>query len=267
MATPLGQELLLIVTGPMRLLLPDPKPIDPADIDKTLEVEPEIQRAITAFVNADKAKPQGDEPVEHDYFGTLAMVSADVPLERSLQVTQLLQPPLGAEYVMKFKPVHAFLRATLPKLAVTTLTGIQKVEPSALELSPFWRAWETIEDPRVLLRDLQEHILVSDQVEVLKQLFPEVYGLMTKAMLAALAERKTKEPDWEPTLQQGQQAETLLQISRLSPELAAELQQLATGAERAQQAEDAAPAGPKRGDLRDKSADAYQTSTQRIGFR
>lgn len=283
MATPLGVEVFTVVTGPLRLLEENPKPIK-ADsyLTAAAAFQAGLEKQIEAFLKAgDKTPPAGDPPPQHDYFETNRKVSraaaevADVGrvaqvLERWGSVcAELPDAGLGAAYAMRFKRTVEFLHATLPRRTFTTLAGgIQPTEPPSLEMSPFWRALEAIEDPRVLMRDMREHVLVSDQVEATKQLYPEIYAVMTGAMLQGMAERRTADQGWEPTLRQGQQIETLLLTSRLSPDLAAELQERARLAEQAQRSEEqqGSRSGGGSSDPGDRAQD-YQTSTQRVSYR
>jgi hypothetical protein len=271
-ATPLGIEILSVVTGPLRLLEDNPKPIQPREILKAADLQGRVAREIRDFLKQDDTLPNGDEPREYDYLETNRKVSQAVPLDRRVLVTSLLPKlDLGPSYLQQFDKVQPFLRDTLPRRSITTLTGIQPVEPSDLELSPYWRAWEAVEDPFTVLRDLREGILVSDQVAVLEQIYPAIYAELTKAVLMAMADRKVKDDEWEPALWQEQQIETVLQVSRLSPELAAELQDRARRAEVAQRQEEAQPSGPVSAGtgkgVQDKTVDAYQTSTQRVAYR
>jgi hypothetical protein len=277
MATPLGVEIFTVVTGPLRLLEDTPQPIAAGSYeDDAAKFQAEIEAGILAFLKADKPKPNGDPPPDHDYQDVnkrvskaAAQLGAGTSLGPRLAVTaQLPDPMLGVQYNQQFDRTVKFLHGTLPRRTYTTLAGgIQNVEPPSLELSPFWRAYEAILDPRVLLRDLGEHILVSDQTEVTRQNYPQIYALMTGAMLKGMADRKTADLDWEPTLRQAQQIETLLLVSRLDPELAAELQERARQAEQAQRSEEQQQSGPGGADPGDKAATDYQTSTQRVSYR
>jgi hypothetical protein len=276
MATPLGVEIFSVVTGPLRLMEDNPKPIKPDSYQKeSARFQAEIAKGVRAFLKAPEAKPAGDEPPYFDYFETnrkvskaFAQIGQEGTLEARLPITaQLPDPLLGAQYSLQFDKVVAFLQNTLPRRTYTTLGGgIQNAEPPALEMSPFWRAWEVVNDPRVLLRDLGEHILVTDQVEVTKQLYPEIYGEYTKAMLEGMEEQRTASADWEPTMGQAQQIEVMLLISRFDPNLAAELQERARQAEVQERTEEKGQ--PALSDqAASKAVENQQTPTQRVSYR
>lgn len=279
MATPLGVEIFTVVTGPLRLLEDQPKPIAPGSYERqAADFQEGIERELKAFLDADKPKADGSPPPTRDYFETNRRVSAAAALlgdlgqlpqviaRQAALCAQLPDPGLGGQYVMQFHRAIRFLHATLPRRQITTLAGgIQPVEPPSLEMSPFWRAYEAVKDPRVLLRDMREHILISDQTEVTKQLYPEIYATMAGALLNGMAERRARDAKWEPTIRQAQQIETLLLVSRLDPELAAELQARGAMAEQSERAEEQAQSGGS--DPGDKAAQDYQTSTQRVSFR
>lgn len=270
MATPLGIELLLIATGPLRLLNPKAKPIRRQEMDGAADFEKSVSRNLRAFLELEKHSTQEEEPEERDYFDTLELVSQDVPLERRMAVcSELPDPMVAGEYSVRFDQLHRFLRDTIPRRSYVTLTGPKSSEPSGCELSAYWRAWEVVEDPRVVLRDMREGILVSDQVTAVKQLYPMVYAVLTMETIRALAEAKSKskDPDWEPAGWQEQQIETLLQISRLSPDLAAELQARARMNEQTERAKEQGDGFAATRTLSDKPADSLQTPVQRIAGR
>jgi hypothetical protein len=87
---------------------------------------------------------------------------------------------------------------------------------------------------------------------------------MTQQMLNAMGERKAKDKEYEPAGWQEQQIETLLQISRVSPDLAAELQARASQQTTNEDAQEQGPAGVNVGD---KSIDSMQTPVQRQALR
>lgn len=260
MATPLGVELLSIVTGPLRMLT-STKPIEPREVVKAADVEGKISRAIRSWLKQEEPS-EGAEPPEREYLGTLQLLSKEVPLETRLQTTSLLPPDLGVQYNQQFDRTQKFLRDNIPRRSIITLTGQQMVEPSDLELSTFWRAWEAANDPRALLKDMEQGDLVSDQVAVAKQLYPSTYDAMTLAMIAAIMAEKGRDEEWEPADWQEQQIETLLQISRVSPETMMDLHARLRAADMQDRAESA-----KTSPLTDKMADQNQTPTQRVALR
>lgn len=267
MATPLGVELLAIVTGPLRMLEPTPKPITLPEVAKAADVEQRVARDMRAWMKQAAPQAQGEEPAERDYFATLKALSKQVDLPARLAVTSLLPDPrTRAEYLAQFDRAQRFLKDVCPRRSYTTLTGQHPAEPSGLELSAFWRAYEAVEDPRVLLRDMREAILVSDQVAVVRQLYPMFYAVMTREALVALAEAKAKGgEDWEPPGWQEEQLEKLLDISRMDPEDMADLQDRLRAADLEDRAETSGQA--RTVELQDKTADAYQTATQRRALR
>lgn len=270
MATPLGVEIFSVLAGPLRLLEPSPAPLD-YDAAKAAAgpFEREVAGEIRALLAQSEDRPQGDEPPEHDYAAMLEAVAKVPPLERRTAVTAgLPDVHLGVEYLAQFDRVYSFLQDAFPRRVVGTLTGDQQVEPSQVELSQFWRVLESIEDPRVLLRDMRQGELCSDQVEMVETLYPNLYAFLCEQILSALAEKKAADNDWEPAHDVRRQLETILQVSPLDPNLAAQLQARARAAD---QAHEAAKGGKDSGgagapDLHDSTAQ-LQTPTQRISAR
>ena len=276
MATPLGVELFTAVAGPLRLLDAKLKPIGPAEKEKAAETTTKIERELRGFL-AGKVREQGEEPPERDYFATLELL-ASLPVtegpgglpaygdadRRATLTAEAGDPSLALQYLQQCDKVITFLNEALPRERWATLTGEEAVEPSRLEQSRFWRAWEIAEDPLVVLRDLREGIVVDDQVEVMKKLWPLTYAEMTSKLLDLMSEYKAKNPKWDVDYSKERQVETFLQISRLDPDLVAQLQSRARAVEANAQRERSAGGGQAG---LDGDAGRLQTSTQRVAQR
>jgi hypothetical protein len=266
MATPLGVEFFTAVAGPLRLLDPKIKPLGPKDVVKAADVEARIEKELRLFLKA-KSLPEGDEPEMRDYMATLETLSSIDALStverRSTLTAGLPDPALGLQYLEQCDKVTAYLNEALPRETWPTLTGDKPVEPSLLEQSRFWRAWEIAEDPLVVLRDLREGILVDDQIEVLTALWPLTYQEMIRLLLVAMADAASASEKWEVPFEVERQLETFMQISRLSDDLVGQLQGRARAAEQQEQAQSNVKTAP----LGQDAGTQAQTPTQRVANR
>src|SRR5215213_6163495 len=101
MATPLGLEIFTVVTGPLRLLDAQPKPIAAGSYQaKSASFQKEIDKTFRAFLKADSPEPDGEPPPEYDYFDTnsrvsraFAMLADMTALRARLSVTAELPDP------------------------------------------------------------------------------------------------------------------------------------------------------------------------------
>lgn len=277
MVTPLGVEAFTATVGSLRLLDDKPRPLTDKQVLASTAVVERIPRDMRTWLSNERLKPQGDEPAQLDYFDTLKALSSaasDIHAQspspgalakRQRLIGQLSNHDVGAAYLSQADRCISFLSQLMPRAQWATLAGPVPCLPGNIELSRFWRAYEIAGDPLVVFRDLDEGILVSDQVHVLTQLWPELYREITKAILLAISDLKGRDDKWDVPFVKERQVETILQISRVSPDFQAKLQAMASGA--GQPSQSPKGAGPKTTPLGDKTAESTATDSQRISAK
>lgn len=224
-ASQLAAEALAAVTGVDLLLDPTPKPVSPAQGEKAIGLPKRWRTMLEAFVEAPGFKDQGDEPAEYDYFETKDRLFAMIPPSRVEVITAAIDDrELADAYAAVLDRGVAFLRRVFPSATMPSLFGPQPIEPPKLEEAAFWRAWEAVNDPEAIVRDLGEGILVTDEVMAMQACHPNLYDAVQMTILGLLAEHRAKDADWDLPLRKQRQVEILLNVSAVSPEFAQELQ-------------------------------------------
>ncbi len=275
MVTPLGAEAFTATAGALLLLDKKPKPLTDKQVIASTAVIERIPRDMRTWLSNERLKPQGEEPAQLDYFDTLKTLSsaaadlhAQIPSPEALAkrqrlIGQLSNHDVGAAYLSQSNRCIDFLNRLMPRAQWATLTGPVPCLPGNIELSRFWRAYEIAGDPLVVIRDLDEGILVSDQVHVLTQLWPELYKEITKAIIMAISDLKARDDKWDVPFAKERQVETILQVSRVSPDFQAKLQAMASGAGQPP----SKGAGPKTVPLNDEAAARSATDSQRLAAK
>lgn len=108
------------------------------------------------------------------------------------------------------------LMGLIPQNITQTLFGVDVRDPSDFEKSKFVRAMRVVEDPSVVLNQMQAGMIGSWEVEVLQDMYPDYYVNLEGNVVEAITNMKG-EADKELTLEQNNSLGTLLGISRLTP--------------------------------------------------
>lgn len=255
-------EALAAVTGIQVLLDETPKPVGMTQGREAMALPKRLEEELRAFLLQTKHETQKVEFPAIDYMETLAKLSR--PIEQSQRealMSEFEDPALALAYVGVLERGVAWLLQQLPRRMRPSFTGDVPVEPAHTEMSLFGRQWQVAADPLQVVRDMREGILVTDQVDALQALFPEVAALIadtTLRLLAKLAaEQGTPEKPWEPDWCVQKGLFTLLQMSPVDPQFAAQLQQGAKKAEANQAAQEGIS-------IALKGAGDSETPTQRL---
>jgi hypothetical protein len=259
-AREVAAEALAAVTGIQAILAPSPKPVGMKQGREAMALPRRIEEMLRAFLAQDGPRRQDVDLPKLDYLETLETLTAPITQpQREALMADFEDPELALAYAGVLERGVAWLLEQLPRRARQSIVGDIPVEPSHTEMALFERQWQVAADPMQVLRDMGEGILVTDQVEAMTAMFPLLYQLVVDTTLRLLAELHagddgTWEPDW--FCQKG--LFTLLGISPVDPQFAAQLQ---TQAKQAAQAE--AAGAQMQIDLRGGPADA-ETPTQRL---
>jgi hypothetical protein len=139
----------------------------------------------------------------------------------------------------------AYLRQLLPRRARQTSTGPQTVDPNMADLSAFRRAHAVVNRPLLVLEDLNEGALASDQMDAIAAVYPSIYDVIRQEVFLALADIKAKRPRFELSTKKDKQLQVLLQTRTWNAELARDMQKAFAEVEAAAQSGGGgAPSGP-----------------------
>ena len=89
------------------------------------------------------------------------------------------------------------LKVNFPIRIRETITGDIQLKPSTTDIARFARRWNVAIDPTIILTDLAEHSLSTEQVEALQTYYPEYLNLIKQMVLDQLVNIKAKRKDWQ----------------------------------------------------------------------
>lgn len=260
----LPAEALLAVSGVARLLDKTPKPIGQADARRAAQLPERIGTDLREFLVGADLKKDVSEPGKFPYNKrAAAIVEADDDIEDRLMaaLNDVADQDLSEAYSTTARAALIYLREKIPPRTVPTFGGDEPVEPGLFETFAARRVFRAVDEPMTVFDDLRSGILVSDQVQAFRDTYPKLYAMATDLLVDAMAGRMAKDEHWQPTWRKRIVLETFLQVSRVSPELATELQQRAKEARDQQQSGGSTPHRPL--DI-DAKAD-FATDATRLG--
>lgn len=259
----LAAEALLGVSGIARLLDEKPKAINQADARRAAALPERIAADLKDFLSGSALTKAPRETYKFPYNERATeIVEADNDVDNRLQgaLADASDTDLTYSYSTLARAALIYLREHIPPRTVPTFGGDVPVEPGIFETYGARRVFRAVDDPMTIMEDLRAGTLVSDQVQAMKDNYPGLYKMVTDLLVDAIADRQVKDPKWQPSWRKRNALETLLQLSRVSPELAAELQQRAKEA-RDRQGQGSTPHRPL--DI-DAKAD-FATDATRLG--
>lgn len=230
----LPAEALLAVTGIARLLDDKPKAITRADATRAIKLPAELADWFRSYLSDSALAKPASENITFDYNETakeLIEAEHDIEARQSAAMDKATDIDLARDYATVSREAIGYLRSKIEPRLIPSFLGDVAVNPGRHETYCARRIYLAVDDPMgTVIGDLRRGCLVSDQVQTFKDVYPELYGVTVDTLVDALAERKAKSNAWTVPWLKRAQLETLMQISRLSPELAAELQQRAGAA-------------------------------------
>lgn len=261
-ASPLAAEALAAVTGVTPFLERKPRPVTPTQGARAEKLPERSERLLRRFLKGPEFQRQETELPAFDYFEALDMLTQPIDLDA---MTALLANMEDHDLMLAFLDVlqrgRAFLEAEIPRVVETRLFGPKNLEPDDYSLARFRRQWQAVNAPEVVLGDLAEGTLVSDQVEALEAVYPALLAAWRQQVQALGAELVAEDEDWAPTWAKEQ---VLARFLGAPPEAPPSAVDAAKGAARTP--EPPAAAGQPL-DINISPAGAGQTSTQRMEQR
>jgi hypothetical protein len=238
-------ESLMAVTGIQRLFVAKPGRITMSDKDAAERLPRDISRACRAFLDEDHEAEKIPASKAFDYMKALDQITEagklfpdpqeqdpGDPFDKSTQLEVIASMfrdgdnELALAYMDVAKRIVGYLQSILPIRTeqLNVMLMPKNVDPSDTEIARFRRAWDIAEDPKVVMRDMDRGILVSDQITHLEAMYGETLGSIRNTMKVelgnALARKKSLKIGWK----KNQQVEVLYATSTFSPALAAALQ-------------------------------------------
>lgn len=148
-----------------------------------------------------------------------------------------------------------YLKTRIPASPVRT----KQTNPSEFLVAGFMRAWRTISNPMTVVDDLEMGCLSSDQIRILKTVYPGLYELFANTLMAVVVE-KSANPNYEIEYKKLKQISVLLQQSLVPESLQGILAQSFTASDKPESAGKSSSVAP---DL----SRQVQTQSQKLEFQ
>jgi hypothetical protein len=260
--TQFAAESIMGTVGMGRFLAKKPRPISDAEVARASKFSSRIVSQVSRFLETARVSRASFERAAFDYFADKALL--EVPKEILAPKIAVIVAPLpeGTAAALSALALSLFdhLATKLPRNAMPSLTGLEETEPSMMELSFYDRIWQTAHNPLVVLDDMNEGIAVTDEVDGLRLMFPEIHATTMASFIDQIADRKAEDDKWQIASHvKRRQLELFFGISPVSPEFASDLQALAAGVRMEKEQRSRLPIRPIEAD-----ADRLRTPPQRL---
>lgn len=250
-------EALLAVIGARAFLGPEPFRLTQDHRAKAGRLRATAAKELRRFLTSQEFDKERPNP-EFDYQEALRLLSEDPqPLDVANKLTG--DPEEGADLLVAAGNALEYLRQTLPKRTRSTLTGPKPVKPSDTDVSRFRRSWSVLNDPMVVLADLNEGVLVRDQVRALEAAFPALYDAIKQELQVALSNLAGSRKDAEVSRARAKLLDVLMLSRSWDQALADEQQRSFVEADAEQASGGGAPSG--------KSTEGLNLPTRRLEAR
>lgn len=218
-----GEELVAVV-GLEPLLKKGKLKLTNAQLTRASKLQLEVYKRCKAFLeNKKKPGPPKLNLPDIDFLDLqklLTLANASDWIQDKIEDLESVE--LQLSYAMALKQALNYLVAILPKLPVSITS--KKSRPSDFELSRFNRAYRTIDDPMTVLSDMEQWCLSRGQVQVLRDVYPNLASLIEQSLLEASIDITTKDPEFEASYDQMKQISVLMLSNTVSPDLQTLLQ-------------------------------------------
>lgn len=225
----------------------------------------DIKADLRAFMSGEEPRRLPGRPAEASPFSYLRLLE---------QLSQPIQPKDiealvgshqdGSDAVDLFIPLTravAYLNGIAPRRQRQTLVSTVPVMPSAQEVSRFRRIFSIVDNPMILFVRLRQGVLLSDEVNAVSSVYPELYGFIKEAVGKAIAHVLDKNDKYSPSRKVDSLLRTLIGQGPQDPKLIQDLQANYPQDDKDGQEQGPAPA-PKGGKLQLKGH-AYSSAGQR----
>jgi hypothetical protein len=253
-------ESLLAVVGVTPLL--DPKGrirLGIGRVESAAKLQDRIRARLRKFCTADGFDTAGELP-EFDAETVLAELARPIEeirvrLEGQLAGTEEAQEEINA-LMPALGRALAFLQSVAPRNSRVTLTGAQPVAPSEMSVSRLRRIYDVVNDPLIVLDDMNEGCLARQQVDTLRVVYPALKDYMRQVLFEEMTAARTADDKWTLPYAKERVLAIFLGVEAMTPALAKELQ--------AQFGQSEDPESAKRKPIPAKSSEASMTPTQKV---
>lgn len=191
----------------------------PVDLGK------QIRALLAAFLASPKRAPlQPDPPFDFDEVTKLLDESGTEPQLQALRAA--VPGDLGDAVKNQATKTILALREQIPRTVHQDVMGTKQTPGTDMDVARFARSWAVATDPLIVLRDLCEGSLTSDQVEAFATYWPQLYAAAKDAVIDGLTDMRTARPKWELEPRRDALLRKFMGLEPVNTEVAADFQAL-----------------------------------------
>ena len=157
-----------------------------------------VRKYLYEFVSKTERREVEDLP-DFDYEAVQKLVNKGATVKQATALSEAVDNfRLGTAISADVARITQVMQQLLPQGSRTTTTGDVPVKPAPDQIEEYARSWAVACKPLIVLVDLCEGSLSSDQVKALQNLYPNLYQLVTTVANEVIAKMKVKRgDDWE----------------------------------------------------------------------
>lgn len=201
-------ESLIGVTGLF------PKSVDASDVQKAHELPEKLSKRLQAWLGKPMAPFAYREPPAdmEALFVKLYAKPKAVETQAWFQGIGVEDPDLPADFLAGIVAARVYLVGDIlaqppmpgiwPTLTIDTAAGPEPLPLSPDDAGDMAAVYAILNDPSVLLDELEQYTLEPLQATAFRECYPMLYDHLGKALQAAIADKRAKDKTWLPSWQQ-----------------------------------------------------------------
>lgn len=219
-------EAIAAVIGFADLLRKEPKRVTAGDVEAALAIPRRVRQACREYLEHDGFRGRAPALDRVEYQPALKMLHTPDDAHHVEAVHEAFRDrhELADAYLVVAGRAVGHLLPLLPTRSEQTMTELRPIEPSRQEYARFLRAWTAVNNPLVLLDQLNAGAVSSDAVDAVAAVFPALYGTFQPEVRQALFARKLRNSSYIIPSAKDRELCRLLQIPIVPGALAKELQ-------------------------------------------
>jgi len=228
----LRAELLLTSVGLSPILEAKPKYTAGA-VNKADRFLPRTRADLLRFMSGDKDKVEQVPAFKYD--DVRKLLDESDPVQQVDALKAAFPDDVEGDVTALTTKVVEQLRAMLPRRIEKSSVRVHVTSPGPISLNRFRRGWDVANDPEIVLRNLLQGTLTSDEVQSLEALYPNLAesingpGGLVDDCIATMKQRRGEK--WDLNEADDRMLKILLGQPRLNVALAKDLEQASATAQ------------------------------------
>jgi hypothetical protein len=189
-------------------------------IDSVARLNSKLKKQFEEFIDTDSFKKPDLKP-KNTFSEARERVVAEFGVEELAGSLGILENvSLALDVGERVVRAAEYMKTRLPRLPVRS----RPQEPSDFIASEFMRVWRTVSEPLSVVDDVLAGCLSHRQVATLKEVYPDLYQMISDAAVEAVADKLSKEPEFILPYPKLKQLSVLLEQKLVQEDLKSVLQ-------------------------------------------